>query len=110
MAATMREPTFWILTVLASGPQHGYGLIQGVDRLSRRRLRAGALYAALDRLEAEGLVEPDRQEVIDGRTRRFYRLTRHGSTVLAAETERLRQAAHSRLAAAQPATARLALS
>src|SRR5687767_4748154 len=54
MAAMMREPTLWILTVLAAEPQHGYGLIQETGRLTghRVRLRAGALYAHLDRLQA----------------------------------------------------------
>ena len=108
----MREPTFWILTVLAAEPQHGYGLIQETGRLTghRVRLRAGALYAHLDRLQAAGLVEPDRQEIIDGRTRRFYRITDHGATVLAAETARRREAAQARPAAVRPATAHLALS
>ncbi len=107
----MRESTFWILTVLAAEPRHGYGLIRETGRLTghRVRLRAGALYAHLDRLQAAGLVEPDRQEIIDGRTRRFYRITDHGATVLAAETAR-REAAPARPAAVRPATAHLALS
>lgn len=100
----MREPTFWILTALASVPRHGYGVIQEAARLSegRVRLQPGTLYAALDRLAAEGLVEPDREEVIDGRTRRYYRLTSDGVAALDAETVRLRtglEAATAQLAA-----------
>jgi PadR family transcriptional regulator PadR len=99
MPAPMREPTLWILTALASEPRHGYGVIQQASLLSDGRvtLQAGTLYAALDRLAAEGLVE-----VIDGRNRRYYRLTSHGATALGAETQRLRQsleAATSQLAA-----------
>ncbi|WP_412538188.1 PadR family transcriptional regulator [Longispora sp. K20-0274] len=88
----MREPTFWILTALATRALHGYGVIQEVAALSEGRvaLQAGTLYAALDRLTDEGLVEPDREEVIDGRTRRYYRLTTPGAAALEAETERLR--------------------
>jgi PadR family transcriptional regulator PadR len=88
----MREPTFWILTALASAPRHGYGVIQEAGRLSGGRvtLQAGTLYAALDRLTAEGLVEPDRDEVVDGRTRRYYRLTSDGVAALDAETARMR--------------------
>ena len=76
----MREPTFWILTALTAAPLHGYGIIQQADQLSdgRVRLQAGTLYAALDRLVAEGLVEPDREEKVDGRNRRYYRLTDDG--------------------------------
>jgi PadR family transcriptional regulator PadR len=92
MAASMREPTFWILTALAPEPRHGYGVIQQASALSGGRvvLQAGTLYAALDRLAAEGLVEVDREELVDGRNRRYYRLTRDGATALGAETERLR--------------------
>ena len=87
----MREPTFWILTALASEPRHGYGVIRQAAALSGDRviLQAGTLYAALDRLAAEGLVEVDHDEVVDGRTRRYYRLTRRGASALSAETERL---------------------
>ncbi len=100
----MREPTFWILTALASVPRHGYGVIQEAARLSGGRitLQPGTLYAALDRLAAEGLVELDREEVIDGRTRRYYRLTSDGASALDAETVRLRtslEAATAQLAA-----------
>jgi DNA-binding PadR family transcriptional regulator len=89
--SSMREPTFWILTALASGPRHGYGVIREAGALSGGRvtLQAGTLYAALDRLAAEGLVEVDREELVDGRTRRYYRLTDHGAQALSAETERL---------------------
>jgi DNA-binding PadR family transcriptional regulator len=92
MAAPMREPTFWILTALAAAPRHGYGVIQEATALSGGRvvLQAGTLYAALDRLAAEGLVEVDREEEVGGRTRRYYRLTRRGASALSAETERLR--------------------
>ncbi|MEV4113391.1 helix-turn-helix transcriptional regulator [Nonomuraea sp. NPDC049695] len=89
---SMQEPTFLILTALAAGPQHGYGIITDVVQISgeRVRLQAGTLYAALDRLQGEGLVEADREEVVDGRARRYYRLTSEGEARLAAEVERLR--------------------
>ncbi|BCY11890.1 PadR family transcriptional regulator [Actinoplanes sp. L3-i22] len=91
----MREPTFWALTVLASGPHHGYGLIQAAARLSdgRVRLQPGTLYATLDRLGAEGLVQLDREEIVDGRARRYYRLTEDGAAALDAEQARLRASA-----------------
>jgi DNA-binding PadR family transcriptional regulator len=87
----MQEPTFLILTALAAGPQHGYGIMTDAARISagRVRLRAGTLYAALDRLCAEGLVETDREEIVDARLRRYYRLTGKGAESLAAETRRI---------------------
>jgi DNA-binding PadR family transcriptional regulator len=63
----------------------------------RVKLRAGTLYAALDRLADEKLVEVDREEVVDARLRRYYRLTPPGAQRLAAEVERIR--AHSAVAA-----------
>jgi DNA-binding PadR family transcriptional regulator len=87
----LHEPTFLLLTALAKGPQHGYGIITDAEHISdgRVRLRAGTLYAALDRVVAEGLVEADRDEVVEGRLRRYYRLTPHGDARLAAEVARL---------------------
>ncbi|MET7865304.1 PadR family transcriptional regulator [Micromonospora taraxaci] len=109
MDTPLREPTFLILTALAGEPLHGYGLIGAVTALSEGRvtLRPGTLYGALDRLVDAGLVEVDREEVVDGRLRRYYRLSPTGDTTLTAETERLRrnvEAATARLAA-RPRTA-----
>lgn len=56
----------------------------------RVRLRAGTLYAALDRLRADELIEVAREEVVDARLRRYYRLTPPGGQRLAAEAARLR--------------------
>jgi DNA-binding PadR family transcriptional regulator len=87
----MQEATFLILTALANGSQHGYGIITDVAQISdgRVRLRAGTLYTALDRLRSDGLIEVDREEIVDGRLRRYYRLTPAGSGRLAAEAARL---------------------
>ncbi|WP_238012323.1 PadR family transcriptional regulator [Dactylosporangium sp. AC04546] len=89
----MREPTFLILTALAPGALHGYGLMQEVGELSRGAvvLGAGTLYGALDRLAEQGLIAVDREEAVDGRLRRYYRLTDDGAAALAAEAERLRR-------------------
>lgn len=56
----------------------------------RVKLRAGTLYTALDRLSDDGLVTVDREEIVDSRLRRYYRLTPAGSERLAEEAERLR--------------------
>jgi DNA-binding PadR family transcriptional regulator len=87
----MQEATFLILTALAARSQHGYGIITDVLEISggRVRLRAGTLYTALDRLRAEELIEVDREEVVETRLRRYYRLTPAGSARLAAEAARL---------------------
>ncbi|MEV4640459.1 helix-turn-helix transcriptional regulator [Actinoplanes sp. NPDC049548] len=106
MEVPLREPTFLILAALAAAPMHGYGLITEVARLSDGRisLRPGTLYGALDRLVDADLVHVDREEVVDGRLRRYYRLAGPGRDLLAAETERMRrnvEAATLRLGAAK---------
>jgi DNA-binding PadR family transcriptional regulator len=55
-------------------------------RLARR---PGPLSGALDRLADDGLLESDREEVVDGRMRRYYRLTDAGAALLEREAARL---------------------
>jgi DNA-binding PadR family transcriptional regulator len=102
---SMQEASFLILTVLAAGSQHGYAIITDVATISdgRVRVRAGTLYSALDRLRVDGLVEIDREEIVDNRLRRYYRLTTEGRRQLAVEAARLQAnaaAAFTRLAVA----------
>lgn len=89
----MREPTFMVLAALANGPKHGYALIREADELSHGRvqLKVGTLYAALDRLQAEGLVATAGEEVVDGRLRRYFALSEAGSAQLEAEVARMEQ-------------------
>jgi DNA-binding PadR family transcriptional regulator len=91
--APMREPTFLVLTALAETPQHGYAVLEDVARMTdgRVKMRAGTLYAALDRLRTDGLIEVDREEVVQSRLRRYYKLTALGEKRLADESARLRQ-------------------
>ena len=100
----MTGQAFFVLTALADGPRHGYGLVSEVTELSggRVKLKIGSLYGVLERLAAEGLIEPDREEAHDGRLRRYYRLTRDGRGALAEEAEL-------RAATAQVVRARLRL-
>ena len=91
----IREPTFWILTALAGGRHHGYALIAETARLSESSvsLKVPTLYAALDRLGEEGLVAIDGEEVVDGRKRRYYRLTDKGAKALENHASRLESSA-----------------
>jgi PadR family transcriptional regulator, regulatory protein PadR len=85
----MTGQAFFVLSALADAPRHGYGIVREVADLSRGRvkLKIGSLYGMLDRLAAEELIEPDREEAHDGRLRRYYRLTRDGRRALAEEAD-----------------------
>jgi DNA-binding PadR family transcriptional regulator len=106
----LREPTFLILAAVAPSALHGYGIIQSVEQLSegRVRLRAGTLYAALDRLVGEGALLVDHEEVVAGRMRRYYRITDLGLERLrggVAEIEANAAAARRQLRRAEPGLA-----
>ncbi|MCD7438262.1 PadR family transcriptional regulator [Streptomyces lincolnensis] len=87
----MTQATFFVLTALADQPRHGYGILREVEDLSggEVRLRVGTLYGVLDRLTADALIVLDREEVQQGRLRRYYRLTDDGMRALTAEAERM---------------------
>ena len=72
------EPSLLILTSLSDGPKHGYAIMQDVEQRTGRPMGAGTLYAALVRLEEQGLVEP--LAPVD--RRRPYRLTAVGASTL----------------------------
>jgi PadR family transcriptional regulator len=82
-----------ILTVLAAGDRHGYGIRQDILDQTDRALdvEAGSLYRHIRALEDDGLVteaQPPKREMDERRI--YYRLTPLGRRVLAAEMTRLR--------------------
>jgi DNA-binding PadR family transcriptional regulator len=91
----MTRQTYHVLAALLHGPLHGYAIIKRAAEQSHGRVRmaAGTLYGALDRLTDDGLVRIDREEVVDGRVRRYFRLTDDGRRELAEEAVRMEQAA-----------------
>ncbi|MGW6845986.1 PadR family transcriptional regulator [Streptomyces sp. NPDC054958] len=104
----MTRTAFYVLTALADGPRHGYGIVQEAQSLSEGqvRLRIGTLYGVLDRLATEGVIELDREEAHDGRLRKYYRMSGAGDVALGAEARRMAsgaQIAARRLAARRAA-------
>jgi DNA-binding PadR family transcriptional regulator len=91
----MRESTYFVLAALRGERLHGYAIIKRAAELSGGRvtLAAGTLYAALDRLAGSGYVVDDGEEVVNGRARRYYRLTGAGEEALVAEAARMMAAA-----------------
>ncbi len=83
-----------VLLALADGERHGYGIMLEVRERSggKVRLGPGTLYGAIKRLKGGGLIEesaPKADTEEDDERRCYYRLTRFGGEVLAAEVERL---------------------
>lgn len=91
----MSEATYFILAALLGGPLHGYAIIKRAGEQSggRVRLAVGTLYGALDRLAGNGLIAVDREEIVDGRARRYYRITEAGTRAVTQEAARMEQAA-----------------
>lgn len=79
------EPALVILVSLSAGPKHGYAIMTDIQGGTGRALGPGTLYAALERLEASGLIEALPPE----NRRRPYRLTALGAKVLAAQLDEL---------------------
>lgn len=91
----MREQTYLVLLALGEGPRHGYAILAAVRELSagKVKLGPGTLYGALDRLVREAMIEQSGAEVVEGRNRRYYRLTGKGGAALRAETTRISELA-----------------
>ena len=70
----LTEATYYILLALYS-PQHGYGIMQQVEELSRGRVRlaAGTLYGALNSMVEKGWII--QLPVEDGSRKKNYQLT-----------------------------------
>jgi len=84
------EPSLLILISLSDGPKHGYAIMSDAEAVGGRRVGAGTLYAALARLESQGLIAPLPD---DGSRRRPYRLTAEGAASLTSQLENLRHLA-----------------
>jgi len=74
-----------IMTSLATGPKHGYAMMEDIQRSYSVRLGPGTLYTALARLEARGAIEP----VASHDRRQPYRLTNAGVAALHAHLTEL---------------------
>jgi len=81
------DPSLLILASLASGPKHGYAMMEDVLQFCGTRLEPGTLYAALARLERRGWIEALQAE----ERRRPYRITAAGEVVLREQIKTLHQ-------------------
>jgi DNA-binding PadR family transcriptional regulator len=91
----LRPASYFVLASLLDGPLHGYAIASRARDLSDGavRLTAGTLYGALERMASQGLVQVEREETVDGRLRRYYRLSDQGREAVVREADRLAAAA-----------------
>src|SRR5580704_11413070 len=84
-----------ILRILVFGPQHGQGIARAIQLNSDDVLLVdhGALYPALQRLEAQGWISAEWGLSSNNRKARFYTLTAKGRRHLTQETDRWRKLA-----------------
>lgn len=84
-----------ILRTLVFGPRHGQAIARTIQESSQGELLVehGALYPALQRLEARDWVAAEWGTSENNRKARFYRLTAKGRKELARETSRWRRMA-----------------
>ncbi len=82
----MTETAFYILFCLQK-PNHGYGIVQTVERLTegRVRLAPGTMYGSLSKMEKDGVIEFVREED----KRKIYVITELGDEILKIEFERI---------------------
>src|ERR1700676_3714501 len=85
---------FHILIALADRDRHGYSIMQDVAARTEGKvqLSAGTLYSSIRRMLEQGVIDelaesPDPSSTDE--RRRYYRLTRFGRRVAAAEVDRL---------------------
>jgi len=83
----MTETGFYILYCLRQ-PNHGYGIVQTVERLTEGELRLapGTMYGSLSKMEKDGLIVFVREE----EKRKLYVITELGREVLELELIRNR--------------------
>ena len=91
---TPREPVplaprdLLILSALADGPLHGYGIVRAVEERSEVLLDPANLYRSLRRMRRDGWIAESEDGAGDER-RRAFALTAAGDRVLRAEVARL---------------------
>src|SRR6185312_2008717 len=84
-----------ILRTLIFGPQHGQGIARAIQQSSEQELLVehGALYPALQRLEARGWIAAKGGTSSNNRRARFYTLTAAGRKQLTHEAGKWRRLA-----------------
>ena len=88
----LSPPVYHVLLALGDDTLHGYAMMQAFEEMTAGadQLLPGTLYATLARMTETGLIdEAEPPEPESDARRRYYRATRFGRRVAAAETARM---------------------
>ncbi len=90
----LRPVVFEILLILNEAERHGYGLMQDIKERTNGRwiLGPGTLYRTLKEMQDQDFIERSSRRPapdLDDERRRYYRLTKFGRLVAAAEAQRM---------------------
>lgn len=89
----MSESYYYILLCLAKGANHGYGIMQMTERLSRGdvSIGSGTMYGATGNMMKKGWIQEIFSNEPGQERRRLYQLTEAGRETLRGEIARLRR-------------------
>ncbi len=89
----LSPPVLYVLLAVADTDRHGYAIMQEVEHRTggKIRLLPGSLYSTIKRMLAAGLIEESERQAEQGDDprRRYYRITKRGRELAAAELERM---------------------
>lgn len=77
-----------ILKSLSLAPMHGFGITKRIEQISKGvfKVNPGSLLLAFQRMERDGLIEPDWRATENNRRAKYYGLTNKGRKQLKSET------------------------
>ena len=85
-----------VLQLLGEKEMYGYEIVKVVNERTNGRFewREGSLYPCLHRLEAEGMLKSIWRKAPNGKSRKYYRITRRGRAELGKRTAEWTEFAH----------------
>jgi DNA-binding PadR family transcriptional regulator len=92
MEPPLTPAVFFTLFALTNGEKHGYAIMQETENLSggKFRMGPGTLYTTIQRLWSLGLIAEVEGAAEGDPRRRYYRLTKSGTSLVGREIERMR--------------------
>lgn len=89
----MSESYYYILLCLSKGANHGYGIMQMTEKLSRGEVTigSGTMYGATSNMMKKGWIKEIMSDGVGMERKRLYSLTESGEAALTTEIARLKR-------------------